>query len=494
MATFDARQKELYERFTGIQGDLRFDHVTAFIFALQEHARQRDEALRTLADLAASHDESPKHPDFASKLDALSRSVVSVLNNMLDHVDQPSLKAMKYRDQAVVEEARFWATLKALAPAADRDEQMVRSHNLEFSALVLRSKWDNLSGTEKVLLEKERYYAEQMRQALKAAMEESVAAYMQAARAVVDFSSGVDQLKSQINNHFSEFVRTLAEKQKVDATIPEYIASQLKPGSQLATGLFLIIGKLSIPVAAAAKGVNALASLMRPYVERAYATAAAEMQRTQIGSLQVGFEFSETRKQADEYLRTSGWDGAKEQYAASHAAIDRWSGDQMTSALSAEAEAFGKMADIGPAFWLEMTRIHHESLLRDFGGIFFGDLSSAARDQLSNERFLIDWKSSLDSQDFDGKLRDLRDQVQRLSGDVEVAFGRIDTFSDLPFEARALIQGQVNDAKDGITRPLTVEMQEALRAMDSVRERPVKDKTMEIIESMNKQRESLARH
>ena len=135
----------------------------------------------------------------------------------------------------------------------------------------------------------------------------------------------------------------------------------------------------------------------------------------------------------------------------------------------------------------------HAGMLSEFEGIFMNGLSEKTLDALTDRPFFQDWHDGIERMDFDEKLKALRAQLITLSGEVETAFARLETFSSMPVEGQYAILEQVRTIKEQVLQPFTKEMQEALRTMEAAQAKPVKDATRSAMELWAKNREMLAR-
>jgi hypothetical protein len=181
--------------------------------------------------------------------------------------------------------------------------------------------------------------------------------------------------------------------------------------------------------------------------------------------------FSDTRREAADFVRKNGYNAAKPYCEESRRELDSFVSAQPSSsdALRDEARQFADRVQRPWQQFLEQMRTQHESFVGEFDGIFVEQVSELTLNQLTDRDQLTELTESITAMDLDEKLRDLDANLVDLHGDLERAFGSLTVFVELPLKSQAMIQEKVREFERQVREPLSAEMKEQLRKMDAAR-------------------------
>lgn len=471
MANFEARAKELAERYQIMRPGMRPEDDGLILLALQNHARAREDCLSALIEVLADKADSPRTQNIADKIDAAAAAVLAPLNGMLEGIRDPSANLRAFRDIAAAEEARFFEQLKWSGVAKSRDDQMQRCHNLENFVVDLRVKWTSLSDTEKALLERERYAAAQLRDTVKKAFEEAVPAYLTGSRDVLDRLATIEKKKKEINDMVKAEVRKVTDKFGLDPKLSDELARQIGVGSVLAGHMYEFLTVVYNPLGAAVKNVGRAAKALEPIARAVVDQQAGEIRQLLGGAQNVIVTFSNTRREATDYVRNNGYEQAKSQYDLGRRALDDWMSGLATDGLKAEAKRLAEAQDGVLQNFLELMRQAHGKFVNDYTGIFFESVSEATVNMLSDKPYFEEWADGIERLDMDQQLQKMYAGITDLNGNLEQAFGCMILFADLPLEAQAMLQEQVRKIEREVRDPLTAEMRAHMSTLEQANAR-----------------------
>lgn len=494
---YDQRTTELRQRFDLFRTTMAPEDWAPIGAALDAILKAREDGLAALGEILADKGDNPRKDAYDSKLDELSRSQLEQVQNLLQvlKVQPPNLIA--FRDIAAAEEARFWSGLKAAAAGAARDAQMKAMHDLEWFTAIMRARWKNLSDTERDLLQKERYYAAQLRETVKKGFEEATSEAAQAAREGLQVLSTPDRAKKYVNDKYQEvlkslyarvggdpkkieaFIKNLEEKKQtvkqaaeqagLDAdTAGKVIDALTKPGGILATLVFDGLSLVYNPLGGIAKTVSKAAKALEPVAQSVIDGQVADIRAVMGGRQTVIITFSTTRREAREYVEKNGYEQAKQLYQNGKQALETWQG-LLKDALAADARVLALRADEAAADFLERMRKVHAAFVDEFKGILVESVSDRTIDAMADRPFYEEWANGIDSLDMDQKLRQLYGGIYEMNGDIDRAFGAFTTFNELPLESQAMLQEIVMRFESEVKKPFTKEMEASLAKLEAAR-------------------------
>jgi hypothetical protein len=466
MANYEARAKELSERYKIMQPSMKPEDDGVVLLALKNHAQAREDALNALYETLADKQDNPLASRIAERIDAAATRVLAPLNTMLDGIKDPSANLRAFRDIAAAEEARFFDTLKKSGVASNRDEQMTRCHKLEVYAAELRAKWTSLSDTEKALLERERYAAAQLRDTVKRAFEEAVPAWATGSRDVLDKAGTIEKVKKQINDKVKEEVRKVADKLGADKRLADELSRQLGVGSTIAGYVYDALSAAYNPLGSAIKTVGKAAKALEPIAQAVVDQKSAEIRQLLGGAQNVVVTFSTTRREATDYVRNNGYEQAKSIYDNSRRALEDWMNGPLSDGMKVEARRLFDAQDAVLQTFVELMRQAHTKFVSDYRGIFFESVSQSTIDMMSDKPFLEEWADGINRLDMDQQLQQMYAGITDLHGNLDRAFGSMTLFADLPLEAQAMLQEQVRRIEREVRDPITAEMREHTRTLE----------------------------
>lgn len=494
---YDLRTLELRKRFEFFKTTLPYELFATLSINLDNILRAREEGLTALAELLADKGDDKKGDAYNSKLSDLSKAQLEQFQNFLQGIRDVPPNLTAFRDIASAEESRFWDGLKAAKAGEARDAQMTACHDLEWFTAIMRSRWTTLSDTEKDLLQKERYYAAQLREVVKKAFEEVVPDSILFTRDGVKVLALPETAKKYINDKYKEVLRSLAEKvggdpKKIDAFIkaleqrrssiqeaakeagldPEVVGKVMdaltKPGGLLATVVFEGISLVYNPLGSLMKTAAKVAKTLEPVAQAVVDQKVGEIRGMMGGRQTVLVTFSTTRREANEYVQKNGYEQAKGLYQESRRALETWQG-QLKDAQNGDARTLALRADEATSYFLEQMRQVHSKFVDEFKGILIESVSDRTIDALADRPFYEEWANGIDSLDMDQKLNQLYAGFYELNGNIDRAFGLMTTFNDMPLESQAMIQEMVNRFENEAKQPFTKEMQSTLATLDAAR-------------------------
>lgn len=485
MAEFEDRGTELADRFAKMDPTLSPADAEKVTAALKRHAALRSGCLAMLSELAEDKGDDPLADPIAARVDQTAKDVLTILNGLLDGIENPSPNLRAFRDIATSEESKFFDAMKKLNCGKSRDQLMRYCHELESFVVTLRAKWQNLSGTEKALMQKERLYAGQMRETMKKVYEEAVPDYLTSARAITETIGAVDKAKSAINDAVKEAIKEYGEKKRLDPGMTATLAEYVKVGTAAAKGVWYALGLINPMAAVIMKGMNKAAKNIEPFIQYEIDNQVAEVKSSLNCAKTVIVTFSETRRQAADYVQNNGYAVAKQYLENSRKETAEFVGAMPSSsaALKTEAELFAKYVESAWLFYVEMMRIHHDNFVREFQGIFVDSISDQTLNDLTEQSYMNELCNGVTGWDLDSKLSAIYADMVQLHGNLETAFGSLTNFSEFPVEAQAMLQEQVREFQSNVQQPFTQEMKKELAKLEAAkgkRARPI----MEHVSSM----------
>jgi hypothetical protein len=225
---FEARTKELKERFDFFKTTLKPEDFMALGGTLETILKAREDGLKALSEILADKGDNARNDAYSSKLDDLSKSQLDKLQNLLQYMKEQPPNLIAFRDIAANEEQRFWNGLKTCKAGEARDAQMKAMHDLEWFTTIMRARWKNLSDTEQELLKKERYFAAQLRETVKKAFDEAASDGALAARDTLTVLTLPDELKKRVNARYKEIIKSVASSTGTDSKKIEEFLKKLE--------------------------------------------------------------------------------------------------------------------------------------------------------------------------------------------------------------------------------------------------------------------------
>jgi hypothetical protein len=494
---FEHRVQELTQRFELFRTTLRPEEFAPLSASLDAILRARQEGLNALAELLADRGDSKRADACESKLDELARSTLERFQNLLQNMKEPSANLQAFRDITSSEEQRFWEKLRYLRAGHARDAQLGRFHDLEWFCAIMRVRWTQLSDTEKDLLQKERYYAAQLRETVKKAFEEAAPDSVTAVRDGLNVLTAPERAKKYINEKYKEVLRSLATRAGGDparidalikfleekrgnvvqaaqhagldpATTGKVIDALCKPGGALASLAFDALSLAYNPLGGIAKTVVKVAQTLQPVAQSVVDARVGEM-RTMMGGRQtVILTFSTTRREAREYVEKNGYDQAKALFEDTRSRFEAWKASQ-NGALQTDAESLWKRAEEANRYFLEQMEKVHVAFVSEFRGILIDPVSDRTVDVLADRPFYEEFADGIKRLDMDQQLQKIYAGMYEMKGNIDRAFGEMTTFNEMPLESQAMIQEIVMRFEREVKEPYTREMQQALATLEAAK-------------------------
>jgi hypothetical protein len=471
MADYEDRGNELAERFAKMDPTLPTADAEKVTAALKRHASLRSGCLEMISALAEDKGDDPLCEPILTRVDQSAKDVLAVLNGMLDGIENPSPNLRAFRDIAASEESKFFDAMKRLNCGKSRDQLMRYCHELESFVVTLRAKWQNLSGTEKALLQKERLYAGQMRETMKQVYEGAVPEYLTSIRNTLDTIGTIEKVKAQINDAIKNAIKEYQEKKQQDPTLAMGVVDFVRPGTYAAKAIYAALTAINAPASLALQGLGKAAAKIEPFVQYAIDQQVEEVKSSLNCARTVIVTFSQTRRQAYDYVRNNGYSVAKQYLENARKELAEFIGAMPSSspALRTEAELFARYVESAWIGFVELMRIHHDGFVREFQGIFVDSVSDQTLNDLTDRTFMNELANGINAMDLDQKLSSIYDNMVQIHGDLDRAFGSLTNFNEFPYEAQAILQAQIREFESNVRLPFTQEMKKELARLDAAK-------------------------
>jgi hypothetical protein len=459
MPTFDKRKQELKDRFTLIQGQLPFEESSRIIAALDRYGPLRDEILTAVAFAATDLGDDKKESTYAGAL-GRGREVVAVLDRMLDGVSDPSAAALAFRGQATVEEQRFWSSLEPLQLGGARDLLMRKDHDLEFYARVLQAKWDAMSEADRAIDELERATTDELNAMIRRSVEGGAPALDRAGQAVNRVVDELKMIKTGLMAFVSDTLKAAGADEKVAGAIGYATTKWLQ--SKL-TGLLGSTGK---------EVFDALATLYNNvlvvYINGTFAQRVYELKSRIPNQGAVIATFTTTRREADEFIRTNGFDTAKQVWQAVDAAMDAWVSGLMSDGARADGQAFADYVMEGMSERLDRIEGVFNAFVSENEGRFLGSLRVDVEEALLETRAWEGRESTLLGHGLEARLRAWRQGLLDARLRLDDAFGDFSrNLNDLPMDVQVAIKAEMDRISEQLLTRVRVHTEQALQSVDA---------------------------
>ena len=463
---YDRRNQDLKDRFTTIQGTLPFEETMRIQTALNAYYDKRNTMLPDLILQVKDTGDGPIKSCWGPKLQETRTALDQILKTMLDSVQNPSSAALAFQGQARVEDDFFFAGLEKLKLDDARDGLLQLSSDLQAYIKVLSEKWATMTDKDAEIERQEEQLMVELNQMVTQSIQDGASGYDRAGQAIT--AMGQDALS--FFKDFTKAAKQLLEdflKQQGDGTTlsnmkaemwATFLTSVFDPGKYLQSMLTPAMD------ADAKKVVDALADGVKAATPLANGTFTERITRVQSlipNQNAILVVYSNTRKEADDFIRNHGLDTAKALFAATENALGSWanglSGGNQSDANTIKSEIVERLRARMDKLADDFNRF-----VRDNDGKFFGSVSDDVQNQFINSAFWDENEKKLYAWDLEAKLRQWRDNAQQFVPNLENAFGQLTAnMEDLPLPVQDAMRRAVEDAQGTFIEALRAKVEES---------------------------------
>ncbi len=470
---YERRNQDLKDRFTMIQGTLPFEETTRIQTALNTYYDKRNSMLPDLilqvtdtGDGAIKNSWGPKLQDTRTALD-------QILKSMLDGVHEPSSAALAFQGQARVEDDLFFAGLEKLKLDEARDGLLQSSAQLRDYIKVLSEKWATMTGKDQEIERQVEQLMVDLNQTVTQSIQDGASGFDRAGQAAT--ATAQDVL-----NFFKDFTtaarQTIADmlKQRGDGTAvsdmnaemwAQFLTSVFDPGKYVLSALTPTMDS------DLKKFLDALADQLRaalPFTNGVFTDRINQVRALIPNQNAVLVVYSDTRKEADAFIRDHGLEVAKALFDATQRGLESWANGL---AAGNQSDANTIKSEIVDRLRARIDRLADEfnQFVRDNDGKFFGPVSDDVQRQFLNSAFWDENEKKLYAWDLEAKLRQWRDGVQEFVPNVENAFGQFTSnMEDLPLPVQDAMRQAVEDAQSKFLEALKAGVENSKSTLERI--------------------------
>jgi hypothetical protein len=179
--------------------------------------------------------------------------------------------------------------------------------------------------------------------------------------------------------------------------------------------------------------------------------------------------FSDTRKEADDFVHNHGLDIAKAFYNSVSTALGSWVSSQM-GANASDANAI--KTDILNRFHdrVDVLADAFNEFIRNYNGKFFSTVSSDVEQQFIDSAFWDESERQVEAWDLEAKLRFYYDGLNRFLPDLQSAFGQLSYYiSELPLPVQQVFLAKVTEAQGSFLDAIGAKVEEAKANLDKAK-------------------------
>lgn len=459
MPSFDKRKQELKDRFTVIQGLLPFEEVTRILAALDRYGALRDQILTDVAFAATEPGRDKQESRYASAI-ARGREVVDVLDDMLDGVSEPSAKAMEFRGMATVEEQRFWSTLESLQLGGVHDLLLAKDLFLEDYTRVLQAKWDSMTEADRAIDELERSATEELNAMIRRSVEGGAPALDRAGQAMRAFTDELKSIKKDLMVFLAETLKEAGVNKQVAETFAYLVTKWLQ--SKL-TGVLGSNGKQVFEALSAWYN-----DILVVYLNGTFSQKVYEIKSRMANQNAVIATFTTTRREADEFIRTNGFDVAKQIWQSVDSAMDGWVSGLMGDGCKGDGQAFADYVMEGMSKRLDHIEDVYNNFISENQGRFLGSLRVDVEEALLETRVWEDREATLLGHGLESRLRTWREGLVDSKLLVDNAFGELSyNLNEVPSDVQYAIKVEMDKLRDQVISQIHTLTQQATQGMET---------------------------
>jgi hypothetical protein len=472
--SYDSRNNELTDRYTALIGKVTFEETMRMKTALDAYTQRRSDLLPSLVLQVTSTTDLPIKDSWGPKLQDTRKALDDILKGMLDSVSKPSAEALAFQGQARVEDDSFFSGLAAAKLDTARDGILTVATNLTAYIAILDAKWSSMTDKDKEIEQQEEQLMRELNDSTKQSIDEGNTAFNKAGPVVADtvertlnfYKSITSTTKAAIADYLKK-MGDGTEVSKMNADMwalffvtafdpGKWVQSMLQP--TLDTNLQAVLDALAGQVRAGLPLVNGF-----------FAERVMKMRNLVPNQNAVLVIFSDTRKEADDFVRNHGLDVAKSTYEDVSSGLDSWvsaqKGANATDASAIKTDMLNRFSarvgTLADAF---------NEFVRNYNGKFFSTVSSDVERQFINSAFWEDSQRQVDAWDLEAKLRLYYDGLNKFLPDLQSAFGQLsDNISELPVAVQDVFKTKVTEAQRAFLDTISAKIEEAKANVDNAR-------------------------
>lgn len=471
---YDSRIRELNDRYAALLGRITAEEASRIKTAIDAYASVRNNLLPSLILQATSTGDQPIGGSWGPKLQESRKSLDELLKTMLDSVRNPSSEALAFQGQSRVEDDFFFGGLAAVALDAARDGILAVSANLITYIAILDAKWSTMTERDKEIEQLEEQFMRELNEATRQSIDEGNKAIDRAAPVVTETVQDILEFYRNLTKtakaELTDYLKTLGDHSTISdmnaETWATFLATVLDPGKWVQS---LLMPKLDRDLQALLEAVAGQIKAGLPLANGFFAERVGKLRNLVPAQGAILVIFSDTRKEADEFVRNHGLDTAKSMYDRASSGLDSWASSQSgangsdASAIKTEIVALlrDRIDKLANAF---------NDFVRNYNGKFFSSVSSDVERQFINTAFWDDSRRNAEAWNLEARLRFYSDNLVRFVPDMQNAFARFgDGVAELPIQIQDAFRTKVQDAQGRFLDAVSAKIEEAKSAVESAK-------------------------
>ena len=389
-----------------------------------------DDLQKLLDDVGAATDKENQWRDRVGRMrDDLNRYIGDLLSGLSD----PSPGLFAFRALVLNDENRFWEGLKEIKVAEKRDQITAIRLKLEALATELEEKWRTVESNDSSIDEREKAIYQQMQENFRVGLNAVSAAHgtmkEQVAAAVLD---------------------VLDWKKKIS---PGGITGSFSVSAAISAIKYLLELKTGFAVSTAQKVAK---EALRAYLQmnEDFKRRVAEYRSLVANEGGVLILYGRTYKDTQEFIRTNGFDQAKELYPKANDSLNSWSSAQASGGCRDDAEQFAHDALERLSWVLARTEASFNDCVSRHRGKFYGPVDPGTKEMLCEFKEWEDRLNNLKGMSVETQLRQYRDDAKNVFLiDIDTMVAK--SVDDLRSEANTLVLPMFNRPNKEIILTIT---------------------------------------
>ena len=471
---YDSRIRELNDRYAALLGKITAEEASRIKTAIDAYASVRNNLLPSLILQATSTGDQPIGDSWGPKLQESRKGLDEILKTMLDSVRNPSSEALAFQGQARVEDDFFFGGLAGVALDAARDGILAISANLFTYIAILDAKWSTLTERDKEIEQLEEQLMRELNEATRASIDEGNKAIERFAPKVTETIQDVLESYRLVTKNakieWTEYLKTLGDHSTISdmnaETWATFLSTVLDPGKWVQS---LIMPKLDSNLQSILDLLAGQIKAGLPLVNGFFAERVGKLRNLVPVQGTILVVFSETRKDADEFVRNHGLDSAKAIYDRASSSLDSWASSQ-SGANSGDASAIKTEIVALLRDRIDKLANAFNEFVRNYNGKFFSSVSSEVERQFINSEFWDESRRNAEAWNLEARLRFYSDNLVRFVPDMQNAFARFgDSVSELPIQIQDAFRTKVQDAQARFLDAVSSKLEQAKSAVENAK-------------------------
>jgi hypothetical protein len=471
---YDSRIKELTDRYTSLIGKVTFQETMAIKTALDAYTQKRNDMLPALILQVTSTTDIPIKDSWGPKLQDTRKALDDILKGMLTNVTSPTSAALEFQGQARVEDDLFFSGLTNVKLDVARDGILAVAANLLTYIAILDTKWSTMSDKDKEIEQQEEQLMRELNDSTKQSIDEGNTAFNRAGPVVADTVRRILDVYKTITSTtkaaIADYLKKAGDGSEISSMNADmwatffvtvfdpakWLQSTLQPtlDSNLQTFLEAVAGQIRAGL---------------PLVNGFFAERVDKLRNLVPSQGAVLVIFSDTRKEADDFVHNHGLDIAKAFYNSVSTALGSWVSSQM-GANASDANAI--KTDILNRFHdrVDVLADAFNEFIRNYNGKFFSTVSSDVEQQFIDSAFWDESERQVEAWDLEAKLRFYYDGLNRFLPDLQSAFGQLSYYiSELPLPVQQVFLAKVTEAQGSFLDAIGAKVEEAKANLDKAK-------------------------